>query len=213
MYLTFEQRLRQALGGTDVQIINMLDTFFAINSNELGYFSQKNVERLYLMLKSAELSGADIIVVICSTLSPHVQKMAFMFPVPIVVIDGRLGEAALKHGSEFTILASAPSAVEPTRNVIMQAAKTFGKEVNIESHSDIRALHAMMSDDMKKHDSIILNLLNSVGHADALILAQGSMEHLGSEISKKTGLPVVSAPSLCIQEIKELIVSNIHNNA
>ena len=204
MYLTFEKRLREALN-VEVRIDNILDTFFATNSNEIGYFSQENVDRLYMTLKSAELTGADVIATICSTLTPHAEKIAPLIPVPIVLIDSRLGDSALSYGDNLIIVASAPSAAEATNLLIHKAAKVAGRVIDLESKYDIRALHSLLSGDVETHDKYILEMVSTIHDKDAIVFAQGSMEHIKEAVEKTTGLPVVTAPSLCIQEIKEIV--------
>ena len=204
MYLSFEQRLREALAG-EVKIDNLLDTFFASNTNETGGFSQANLDRLYLTLKSAELTGADVIAVICSTLTPHVEKIIPLIPTPIVTIDGRLGAAAIAHGDRVQVLASAQSAVEPTIRLIRRAEAAAGRSVAIDAQHSPPAFASMMSGELTVHDAELARMAAEVKDKDVVVFAQGSMEHMAGKVEAITGLPVVTAPSLCIAHIKELI--------
>jgi len=204
MYLTFEQRVRQAIQ-QDIQIDNLLDTFFASDSNERKEFTQTNLNRLYLTLKSAELTGADLIAVICSTLSPHVKRIAPFLSVPVMTIDERLGTEAIRYGNRIMVMASAPSAVDPTVELIRDAAKDAGRVVHIESRYSIEAFHAMMNDDMETHNKKILAMAQEIKDQDVIVFAQGSMEHMSSVVESATGLPVVTAPALCIEAIRAFI--------
>ena len=205
MYLTFEERLRKALD-CEVKIDNILDTFFASNSNELGgVFTQANVDRLYLTLKSAELTGCDAIAVICSTLSPHVKKIRPLISVPVITIDELLGEEAIKYGDRIQILASAPSAVAATLNLIHEAEEKAGRTLQIETRHNMDAFHSMMSGDLTIHDQELRKMAAEVKDKDCIVFAQGSMEHMAEEVSKISGLPVITAPQLCIQQIKSII--------
>ena len=205
MYLTFEERLRKELN-QEVKIDNLLDTFFASNSNELGgVFSQENLDRLYLTLKSAQLTGCDVIAVICSTLSPPVKKMRHLFPTPIVTIDELLGDAAISYGDRIQVLASAPSAAAATVSLIREAEAKAGRHVDIDARYNMDAFHSMMSGDLTIHDQEIRKMAAEVRDKDCIVFAQGSMEHMAEEAAKISGLPVVTAPKLCIQQIKELI--------
>lgn len=205
MYLTFEERLRKALN-CEVKIDNLLDTFFASNSNELGgQFTQANIDRLYLTLKSAELTGCDCIAVICSTLSPYVKKIRPLIPVPVITIDERLGEEAIKYGDRIQILASAPSAVAATLNLIHEAEEKAGRTLQIETRHNLDAFHSMMSGDLTIHDQELRKMAAEVKDKDCIVFAQGSMEHMAEEVSKISGLPVITAPQLCIEQIKSVI--------
>lgn len=205
MYLTFEKRLREALS-SEVKIDNMLDTFFANNANELGgEFTQNNLNRLYLELKAAEMTGADVIAIICSTLSPPARQVIPFIKTPVVLIDQRLGETAISHGDNIMVLASAQSAAGPTAALVEEAARKAGRKVNIEQRHNLKAFHAMMAADMETHDAEIIRMASEVKGKDVIVYAQGSMEHTAQAASQASGLPVVTAPALCIQQIKELI--------
>jgi len=204
MYLSFEKQLRAALD-SEVAVDNLLDTFFASNTNEIGYFSRANLDRLYLTLKSAELTGADVIAVICSTLTPHVEKMIPLFPIPIVTIDGRLGKAAIARGDRIQVLASAQSAVEPTMQLIRKAADEAGRAVSIDGRHNPAAFASMMSGDLTVHDEEIAKMASEVRDKDVIVFAQGSIAHMAQKVREIAGIPVVTAPDLCIAHIKELI--------
>ena len=207
MYLTFEQRVRRAIQ-EDVRIDNLLDTFFASDSNERKQFTQTNLNRLYLTLKSAEMTGADLVAVICSTLSPHVKRIAPFLSVPVLTIDEQLGAEAIRRGNRIMVLASAPSAIGPTEQLILEAAKEAGRTVHIESLYDIEAFHAMMCGEMETHDKKILAMAQEIRDQDVIVLAQGSMEQTAPGVERVTGLPVVTAPALCIQAIKASVEGN-----
>jgi aspartate/glutamate racemase len=204
MYLSFEERLREALR-SEVKIHNILDSFFASNTNEIGYFSQANTDRLYLTLKSAQLTGADLIAVICSTLTPHVETIAPLIPTPIVTIDGRLGQAAIARGDRIQVLASAESALEPTIRLIRRAEAEAGRHVEIDGRHSKRAFQSMMSGDLRVHDEELVKMASELRDKDVVVFAQGSMAHMAGEVSRIAGIPVVTAPELCIQQIREMI--------
>ena len=205
MYLTFEQRLRSLLQ-REVKIDTILDTYFANNANELnGTFTQNNLNRLYMQMRTAEMTGADVIAVICSTLTPPVKLVSPYISTPIITIDERLGEAAIAHGNRIMVLASAQSAAGPTAALVEAAAKAAGRQVEIDCRHDLAAFNAMMAGDMETHDAAILKMAGEVKDKDVIVFAQGSMEHTAKKAEQASGLPVVTAPFLCLQQIKEFI--------
>ena len=201
MYLTFESRVREFLS-EEVKIDNILDTYVTSNPNEIGYFSNDNLNRLFLLIKAAELAKPDLIAVVCSSMSPHVRYLANMFSVPVLRIDTRLGAEAIKKGKRIAVLASANSAVDPTSSLILEAAAEAGVEVDIEAKVDPRALQAMMSGDMDMHRKYMLELAGTISDKDVIVFAQGSTEYLTEDVEKMTGIPVVTAPQLLLEDIK-----------
>ncbi len=204
MYLTFEQHLREAIR-REIKINNILDTFFTSDTNERGYFSQHNLDRFYLTLKSAELTGCDTIVVLCSVLSQQVEKVAPFISVPIIRIDERLGSEAIRYGNRVMVLASTASAIEPTVHLVLAAAEKEKRNISIDGRYDLDAFEAMMRGDMETHDERIIQMGSKVHDADVIVYAQGSMEHTAPKVAEVSGLPVVTAPRLCIQQIKEFV--------
>ncbi len=205
MYLTFEKRLRDALE-CEVKIDNLLDTFFASDANARGgEFTQLNLNRLYLTLKSAELTGCDVIAVICSTLSPYVEMLKPLIQTPVITIDGQLGHHAIRHGDRIQVLASAPSAISPTVKLLEDAAAKAGRTLEITTRFNLNAFHSMMIGDLIIHDQELRKMAAEVKDKDCIVFAQGSMEHMAQEVSRIASIPVVTAPTLCIAEIKSLI--------
>ena len=207
MYLQFEKRVREALR-EEVKIDNILDTFLASNTNEIGYFSTDNMNRLYHTLKSAELTRPDCIPVVCSSLSPFVEQLQPLISAPLLTIDKRLGSEAIAKGDNLMVLASATSPIAPTVSLIEKAAQQAGRKVNIDSIHDMRAFNAMMSADMATHEKVMLETAEKIKGYNAVVFAQGSLEYLTEKVTKITGCPVVSAPQLLLEDIKAVVESN-----
>ena len=204
MYLQFEKRVRQSLS-EEVKIDNILDTFLVSNTNDTGYFSVENMNRLYFALKSAELARPVCIPVVCSSISSYVEQLQPLISAPLLTIDRRLGREAIAKGDKLMVLASAPSPVKPTVNLIEKAAREAGRSVNIDSIYDIRAFHGMMSADMATHEKVMLEMAEKIKGYDVIVLAQGSSEYLSEKITQLTGIPVVCAPPLLLEDIKAVV--------
>jgi hypothetical protein len=59
--------------------------------------------------------------------------------------------------------------------------------------------------EMDKHDDLIKKMVQEVSGYDCIVLAQASMAHLESDISKICGCPVLSSPKLCMEQVKKII--------
>jgi len=206
MYLRFEKRLREALN-EEVKINNILDTFFASNTSEIGYMSIENMNRLYYTLKSAELARPVCIPVVCSTLSPYLEQLQPFISVPLLQIDKRLGSQAISKGDNIMVFASAPTAEKATVSLVQKAAEKAGRSVKISSLHDMRAFGGLLSGDMETHDAAMLETAKRIKDADVIVFAQGSSEHLAEKVADLTGIPVVTAPALLIEDIKAIVES------
>jgi Asp/Glu/hydantoin racemase len=201
---SFEPRLRSELE-TPVKIHNILDDFLATDPADTGVFSLVNKERLANDLHNAELTGADIIVVTCSTLTPAVTELRSTFRTPIIAIDDAMCRLAVTYGPAVTILATARSTVDPTRNKILGEARAANVTIDLDARISEEAILALRRGDVKRHDELVEELALSVKMQDVVVLAQASMAHLDLQIAKICGCPVLASPPSCIAEIKNLL--------
>ena len=94
---SFNKQLREGIPG-DFLIHTMYDDFLATDPapGQSGKFTPINHQRLRLDMQAQALTGADIIVVTCSTLSPSVRLLRGEFNVPVVAIDDAMVNEAVE---------------------------------------------------------------------------------------------------------------------
>ena len=200
----FTQRLRAALG-EDVKIHTLYDDFLATNPADTGKFSAINHERLRLDMRAQALTGADVIVVSCSTLSPSVRLLRPEFNVPVVAIDDAMVREAVRKGTKIGLLATANSTVKPSHSALLAAAKAAGKDVDVQIICDEDAIRALKSGDKAKHDRMVLEMAGQFADRDVIVLAQASIAHMERAVREATGIPTLSSPARCIAEIKGIL--------
>ncbi|MDT4762999.1 aspartate/glutamate racemase family protein [Sphaerochaeta sp. PS] len=205
---TFPELLEEVVG-EPLKIFNLLDDFLASDPGETGSFSIDNKNRLFNDLKSCELTGADVIVVTCSTLTPIVQLIRPFIKVPIVAIDDAMTAKAVRIGSRIKVVATAASTLKPTEAKLQQEARLAGVEIHIDSEDNEVAYAAMKRGDLATHDRLVLSRIAEVKGYDSIVLAQASMAHLEAEAESLANVPVLSSPRLCCAQVKQ-ILSEIH---
>lgn len=199
--VSFDKKLQNFLQ-EEVKIHNIWDDFLANNPNEIGEFSLENKNRLFYIIKAAELTHADIIVTTCSTLTPTIKEIRPFIKTPIIAIDDAIAKKAAKEGNNILILATAESALKATKEKIQEETNNLNKKPSIETIALTDAFQCLKDMDMKKHDEIIKNYVTSVKVFDCIVLAQASMAHLEKDIADITNCPVLSSPTLCMREIQ-----------
>ena len=199
VYETFEKDLRAVAG--DIRVYNMLDEFLVADPIEKGFFTVDNRMRLMHDLQSAQLTGADLIVVTCSTLTPHVVAARAFFTTPIIAIDDAMCSSAVTQGRKITVLATAESTVSPTLKKLEEEAALQDKEISLSSLCCPEALVRLKAGQKAKHDKLVLDMARQVKNSDTIVLAQASMAHLQDLVQAQTGIRTLSSPSLCIQEV------------
>ncbi|MFV0321934.1 MAG: aspartate/glutamate racemase family protein [Alphaproteobacteria bacterium] len=199
---SFDQQLKEYLD-EEVKIHNLWDDFLANNPNEIGEFTIGNQNRLFYDIKSAELTGADLIVVTCSTLTPIVNLIRPFVRVPLISIDDEMTRRAVNQGENLLILATAASTKDPlTKRLNAEAAK-IGKKVSIDFLSNADAFQAMKALEMQKHDEFLRDTAKNITNYDCIILAQASMAHLDKDIEKISNITTLSSIALCLEQIKK----------
>lgn len=201
---SFEGLLREAMGD-ELLISNTLDDFLASDAAVRGEFSVDNQNRLFYLLKAEELTGADLIVVTCSTLTPTVTALRGLIKTPVIAIDDAMTRLAVQSGEKITIMATAQSTVEPTRQKLLHDAAQIDKVVSISVIVREEALTALKAGDSDTHDRLVKQAALDIKNQDVIILAQASMGHLEEDIKRICGCTVLSSPRLCVAQVKEFL--------
>ena len=200
----FTDQLRAALG-EDVKIHTLYDDFLATDPADTGKFSSINHDRLRLDMQAQALTGADIIVVTCSTLSPSVRLRRPEVNGPVVAIADALVREAVARGSRIGLLATANSTVKPSHSALLAAAKAASKDVDVRIICDEDAIRALKAGDRDKHDRMVLEMAGRFADRDVIVLAQASMAHMEKAVAEQTGITTLSSPARCIAEIKDIL--------
>lgn len=204
--VSFGDALRRYVN-EDVKIYNLWDDFLASDPNEVGEFTIDNRNRLFFDIKSAELTGADMIVVTCSTLTPAVNMIRPFVKIPLIAIDDAMGRKAVTYGEKILILATAGSTKEPLTSKLLTEAEKIGKKVRIDFRDNAEAYAAMKEVQMDRHDALLLEMAKEISGYDCVVLAQASMAHLDKKIEEICKIPVLSSPTLCLEQVKETLKS------
>ena len=188
-----------------VIIRNLWDDYLANHPQEVGEFTIENRSRLFLDMKSLEMTNADVIAVTCSTLTPIVEKIRPFISVPVIAIDDAMGRKAAKEGNKILVLATAGSTLDPTADKIYGEAEKIGKKVIIDKVAVKEAYEALRTMEMDRHDEILKKAAKKIKGSDCIVLAQASMAHLEKAISEITNCKTLTSPGLCMEEIKETL--------
>lgn len=202
--MSFAQELRDFLG-YDIKTYNLWDDFLANNPAEVGEFTIENKKRLYNDIQTQELTGADVIAVTCSTLTPTVKQIRPFIRTPLIAIDEAMAKEAAACGTKILVLATAESTKKPTMENLLDEGRKLGKKLDLDVRINGEAYDAMRAMDMKKHDGLLLNMAHDIRGYDCIVLAQASMAHLEQPMHEICGIPVFSSPRLCMEQIRSAL--------
>lgn len=203
---SFNQQLREGIPG-DFLIHTMYDDFLATDPapGQSGKFTPINHQRLRLDMQAQALTGADIIVVTCSTLSPSVRLLRGEFNVPVVAIDDAMVNEAVATGTKIGLMATAKSTVAPSTSAIEAAAEAAGKEIDLKVLYNEDAILALKSGDQATHDRLVLEMADQLKDRDVIVLAQASTAYMEQAVAERSGVTTLSSPKRCIEQLRKMM--------
>lgn len=187
----------------DVEVIDFVDSHILADVRKVGSVQESHITRMVHMAQAAEAAGADIIFSACSSLGPSMDVARKVVNVPIIKIDDPMTQRAVELGSTIGVMATVPTTLPPTVDLIQQWAAVAGKSVVVKQHLCDGAFDVLMAGDRERHDQMVLDgALHLAPEVDLIVLAQASMSRLAPRLSDKTGKVVLSSPRLAAEYVK-----------
>lgn len=204
---TFGAYLSEVLP-SDTKLYNLWDQFLSLGPNDEGCFTREHKKRLYRDLISCEELGVNVVVVTCSTLTPHLSYVRPFLTVPIIAIDEPMLRKAAKSGGEVLLVATAGSAIEPAHDRLLEEARGLGRTVSVTCHTENAAYKKMQKNDMEAHNQILVHAVGDLAREKSyttIVLCQASMAPCADAIERETGVRTLSSPPLCREQVKEML--------
>ena len=168
--------------------------------------SEPTAARLIGHVMAAEQAGAEIILVSCSSMGRAVERSREQCNAIVLRVDEPMADEAIATGSRIGVIATLPSTLRPTVELIQERAAAQNKVVSIESCLVEGAFEAVLSGNGAKHDELIkAKLKELVGKVDVIVLAQASMARVTDSMSEaEKPVPILSSPRLAVERIRDL---------
>ena len=203
---SFNKQLREGIPG-EFLIHTLYDDFLATDPapGQSGKFTPINHQRLRLDIQAQALTGADVIVVTCSTLSPSVRLLKNEFNVPVVAIDDAMINEAVSIGTKIGLMATATSTVEPSSSAIRAAAEAAGKDIDLKVLYNEQAILALKAGDKETHDRLVLEMADQMKDRDVIVLAQASTAYMEEAVMERSGVKTLSSPARCVAQLRKIL--------
>jgi Asp/Glu/hydantoin racemase len=187
----------------DVEVIDFVDSHILADVRRVGKVQNSHIRRMCHLAQAAEDAGVDLIFSACSSLGPSMDVARGLVNVPIVKIDDAMTKRAVELGSIIGVMATVPTTLQPTVDLIQQWAAADCKSVKVIQHLCEGAFDVLMGGDRERHDQMVLDgALHLAPQVDLIVLAQASMSRLAPMLSEKTGKTVLSSPRLAAEYVK-----------
>ena len=190
-----------------VRVLHALDEPMLDRIKQRGSLAPEDDERLAEHIAVAEAIGAGAVLVTCSTVSLCVDAIAGRFRIPVLKIDEAMAKKAVRTGRRITVLATAPTTLEPSRVLLEAEAGGAGTTVEIALRLVENALPALLAGDGVTHDRLLEQAVREEAErSDVVVLAQASMARvLKAMADRPAPVPVLASPILALGEIRRIL--------
>jgi Asp/Glu/hydantoin racemase len=201
----FAQLCKEKLPG--VETFNIADDSLVKGIIAAGSLTAQISRRVASYLESAELAGADFIMVTCSSIGPAVEAGAKLAGVPVLRVDQPMADKAVATGKKIGVIATLKTTLEPTADLISRRADVAGKKVELTSHLCEGAFDALMSGDAAKHDAMVSAALKELSkQVDVIVLAQASMARVVDTLpAGDKRVPILASPGIAVDYLATVL--------
>jgi Asp/Glu/hydantoin racemase len=152
----------------------------------------------------AEESGAEALLVTCSSIGEAAEHARAEVGIPIYRVDEPMAEQAVTGGRRIGVLATLAATLQPTLNLLRRKAAAHGEGYELRESVCPGAFEALQAGDTGRHDDIVATEVRRLaGEVDVLVLAQASMARvLDSLPAGEVRVPVLTSPRSGVQQLR-----------
>jgi len=191
----------------ELEITNLLDDgilrFFRLRDEQAAE------ERLIELLKIARRAyGAEAALVTCSSVSGEMrERLRRAFDFPVLKIDDPMARRAVMAGSRIGVAVTFPPTAETTSKLLREAAAESDRAVELITEVSPEAYQALLSGDHKKHDELLLALINRLDeqNVDVIVLAQVSMARVFPQLGEQLKAPVLTSLHTSLDAVRQAL--------
>jgi Asp/Glu/hydantoin racemase len=201
----FQQLCSQYL--PQVKVFNIVDDSLIKNVISCGELTPTNARRVVNYVGSAEVAGADFILVTCSSIGAAVEAAAELTNVPVLRVDQPMADQAVRAGKRIGVVATLSTTLQPTSDLVKRRAAVAGKEIELQTVLCEGAFDALMSGDAATHDAMVAKALRELSaKTDVIVLAQASMARVADGLAPEDKkVPILASPGIAIQHIASVL--------
>lgn len=192
-----------------VQVLHVLDEPLLERVRAQGGLDPDDVDRLAGHVAAAAKIDASAVLVTCSTVSPAVDAVRPVAPIPVFKIDEAMIAQAVRTGSRIGVIATNRTTLEPTRHLLEAEAARTGRPIAVELVMVDDALPALLAGDGATHDRLVLAALHHLAPSvDVVVLAQASIARVLAAAAPEglspdaLPVPVLASPHLALDQVR-----------
>jgi len=203
----FSDLAARILGNT--RVFHIADESLLKNTIAVGRIEKGTIRRVCRYIESAREAGADAVLVTCSSIGAAIPVARQLFDFPVLRVDERMAETAVRAAGPIGVLATLPTTLEPTIALIRDAAARLGRSPEIVSSLCEGAFAAVSAGDTATHDRIVTAGLETLAAScGVVVLAQASMARVADALDPAPRrAPILSSPRLAMEQVRDVLES------
>jgi len=187
----------------DVKIYNIMDDSLLVDTRTYNGMTPTIASRMLNYAKAAEASGADGVLVTCTSVNEATKFIRPLMNIPILNIEEPVAEMAVKNGKKIGILGTIPTSPAALGRVVQEKAAELVKEIELVPAVAEGAFDVLCAGDVKKHDEMVCEALEKLAkEVDVIAFSQISMSLIDLP---ETEVPVYRIGESGFQKIKEMM--------
>ena len=201
----FTELCHEKLQGVD--LFHIADDSLIKDVIAKGRLTPRTARRVVDHIAWAEDAGADVILVTCSSIGAAVEAAVPLVGVPVLRVDQPMADRAVATGPRVGVIATLPTTLEPTADLIRRRAAAAGKGVEVTDRLCEGAFDALMGGDAARHDAMVADALKTLGReVDVIVLAQASMARVVEGLAADDRrVPILASPPLAVDHIAGML--------
>lgn len=201
IYNPFGKPFAQA--NPDIQVCNIMDDSLLSDTLRYNGMTPAIASRMLNYAKAAETSGADGVLVTCTSVNQATKFIRPLLNIPILNIEEPVAEQAVAAGKRIGVLATLPTSPAAISRVILEKAQEQGKEVELVPSVVDGAFDVLCAGDRDRHDEMVCEALYRLAkEVDCIAFAQISMSLL---VHEAVGVPLLKIGPSGFDRIKAMM--------
>ncbi|UYN83159.1 MAG: aspartate/glutamate racemase family protein [Microcella sp.] len=160
--------------------------------------------RLENLVSAAKSSGAEAVMLTCSSISGYAASLESAVGIPVLRIDEAMADTAVSEGGRITVIATLATTSAPTTALLHERAALLGTSPTITGVVVDGAFEAIVSGDRATHDRLVGDaIVAASADSDVIVLAQASMAGAADTVSVE--VPVLTSLELGIRRLGDFL--------
>lgn len=163
----------------EIETFNIMDDSLLVGTRKYGRMTAVIATRVYNYAKAAEESGANGIIVTCTSVNEATLMIRPFLNIPMIGIEEPVAEQVVAAGKRIGVIGTIPTSPVAIDRTIRRKAQELGKEIKINDYVVEGAFDILQSGNRELHDELVRETLRRVAkEVDAIAFAQISMSKL-----------------------------------